>query len=152
MFSPIRSTLAGLVVATLGLGVVHAQSQAPAASSGLGQSWPSATDVSMSQNYHVYVFQRGTTRYIQVNDTTGKVRGAVARTPYALIGTPVGSDAMNVATPDEPLPVAASTSGETVYKDETVQVFVAPQADGTVRLMAAQADCKNASECTSKGP
>lgn len=152
MYNPVRSTLVGLVVATLGLGAVHAQGQSQAATSGLGQSWPSTSDVSLSPNYHVYVFQHGATRYVQVNDTTGKVRGAVARTPYALVGTPVGSDAANVATPDERLPAVANTSGEVVYKDETIQVVVAPQADGTMRLMAAQADCKNPSECTSRGP
>lgn len=152
MHSHVRSTLVGLVVATLGLGAAHAFTQPQAALSGLGQSWPNTTDVSLSPNYHVYVFQRGTTRYVQVNDSTGKVRGAVARTPYALLGTPVGSDADNVATPDEPLPVAASTAGQTVYKDETMQVVAAPQADGTLRLMAAQPDCKNASDCTAKGP
>jgi len=152
MYSRVRSILAVLVVAASGIGLAHAQTQPAAASSGLGQSWPNATDVSMSPNYHVYVFQRGATRYVQVNDSTGKVRGAVARTPYALLGTPVGSDAGNVATPDEPLPVAASTAGETVYKDATMQVVVAPQADGTMRLMAAQPDCKSASDCTAKGP
>lgn len=144
-----RSMLAGLVVAGLGLGAVHAQT----AASGLGQSWPNATDVSTSPNYHVYVFQRGSTRYIQVNDATGKVRAAVARTPYSLIGTPVGSDASNVATSDEPLPAPASTASETVYQDSSVRVIVAPQSDGTMRVMAVSGDCKNSGpECTSRGP
>jgi hypothetical protein len=148
MRSYVRSTLAGLVVTALGLGAVHAQS----ALSGLGQAWPNATDVSASPNYHVYVFQRGTTRYIQVNDATGKVRGAVARTPYSLIGTPVGSDATNVSTPDEPLAAPASTAGETVYKDDAVQIYVAPQADGTMRIMAVSSECTNPRECNAHGP
>ncbi|MET0505318.1 MAG: hypothetical protein ABWZ85_08305 [Luteibacter sp.] len=148
MRSYARSTLAGLVVVALGLGAVHAQS----ALSGLGQSWPNAPDVSASPNYHVYVFQRGNTRYIQVNDATGKVRAAVARTPYSLIGTPVGSDAMNVATADEPLPPPASSQGDTVYQDGAVKVVVAPQPDGTLRIMAVSSECQDPKQCTSKGP
>lgn len=144
-----RSMLACLVVAALGLGAAHAQT----ATSGLGQSWPVATDVSTSPNYHVYVFQRGTTRYIQINDASGKVRGAVARTPYALVGTPVGSDAASVATPDEPLPAPASTTGETVYNDGTVQVYVAPQADGTLSIQAIIAgECPTVRDCNGHSP
>lgn len=144
-----RSTLACLVVASLGLGAAHAQT----ALSGLGQSWPNATDVSASPNYHVYVFQRGTTRYIQVNDASGKVRGAVARTPYALVGTPVGSDAAGVSTPDEPLDTPAGGTSETVYNDGTVQVKAATQADGTVRITAFLAgECPTVRDCNGHGP
>lgn len=119
-----------------------------ASAGGLGETWPNAADVSSSPNWHVYVFQRGNTRYIQVNDTQGKVRGAFARTPYSLVGLPIGSDATNLATPDEPMSKPASTAGETVYRGNGVQVFVAPQADGTARLMAVMSDCTNPAVCS----
>jgi len=109
---------------------------------GLGQSWPNATDVSGNSNWHVYVFVRGTTRYIQVNDSHGVVRGAFARTPYTVVGLPVGTDAGNLSTPDEPLPAPASRASTQVYSGDGIQVYVAPQADGTARLMAVLGDCK----------
>lgn len=147
-----RTLLASLITLALGIGAAQAQT-ALASGGGLGQSWPNATDVSSSPNYHVYVFQRGATRYIQVNDAAGAVRGAFARTPYALVGTPIGKDATRLATPDEPLSSPpASTTGETVYNDGAVQLFVAPQTDGTMRLMLVPVECKNPVECTTRGP
>lgn len=115
---------------------------------GLGEAWPNVVDVSSSPNWHVYVFQRGNTRYIQVNDAQGVVRGAFARTAYSLIGLPIGSDAGNLATPDEPLPTPASTAGETVYQGNGIKVFVAPQTGGSARLMAVPGDCKDPIECS----
>jgi len=142
---PIRTLLASLVAVALGVGAAHAQT----ALSGLGQSWPNAADVSTSPRYHVYVFERGGTRYIQVNDANGTVRGAFARTPYKLTGLPIGIDSL--ATPDERLPAPVSTAVESVYDDGSVQLFVAPQPDGTARLMLVPADCKsNPVECTGR--
>lgn len=140
-----RTLLASLFAIALGVGAAQAQT----AMSGLGQAWPNARDMSSSPRYHVYVFERGGTRYIQVNGADGTVRGAFARTPYKLTGLPIGNDTL--ATPDEPLPAPASTASESVYNDGTVQVFVAQQPDGTARLMAVPADCKNDPvECTGR--
>ncbi|KAF1008682.1 MAG: hypothetical protein GAK28_01110 [Luteibacter sp.] len=55
-----------------------AATAAQPATTGLGSSWPNATDVSASPQYHVYRFERDGIRYIQINDATGTVRGAVA--------------------------------------------------------------------------
>lgn len=118
--------------------------------SGLGQSWPNAQDVSSSPNYHVYVFERGNTRYIQVNDANGNVRGAFARTPYSLVGLPIGT--AELATPDEPMPAPASTTGENVYQGNGIKVFAAPQPNNTMRLMAAPGGCDNPKDCTSSKP
>jgi hypothetical protein len=144
----IRTLAISLSMLSLGIGAAHAQT----AQTGLGQAWPNATDVSASPNYHVYVFQRGSIKYIQVNDGNGTVRAAIARTPTSLLGTPVGVDATNVATEDEPLAAPASTATETVYNDGAVQVLVAPQTNGTMRVMAVPVECKNPVECSSRGP
>jgi hypothetical protein len=144
----LRTLAVSLSFLTLGIGAAHAQS----GTSGLGQSWPNATDVSSNPNFHVYVFQRGNTKYIQVNDANGLVRAAVMITPTGRYGTPVGSDGSNVATSDEPLAAPASTTSQTVYSDDTTQVAVAAQADGTLRVMAVAVECKNPVECSSRGP
>jgi hypothetical protein len=142
-----RFLLSTLLALPLGVTAVHAQSALS-----LGQATTTAVgDVSASANYHVYVFTRGGTRYIQVNDATGAVRGAFAVTAYKAVGLPIGSDASRLATPDEPLPAPAVTTGETVYKDTSIQVFAAPQPDGTMQLMLAPGDCKNPAECSSHG-
>jgi hypothetical protein len=144
----LRTLAVSLSFLSLGVGIAHAQT----AVSGLGQSWPNATDVSTSPNYHVYVFQRGSIKYIQVNDANGTVRAAIMRTSTSLLGTPVGVDAGNVATVDEPLPAPASSAGETVYNDGNTQIVVAPQPTGAMRLMAVPVECKNPVECSSRGP
>jgi hypothetical protein len=119
-------------------------------SSGLGQSWPNATDVSTSPHWHVYVFQRNGVRYIQVNDRGGRVRSAFAASSGHFLALPVGADAAQVATPDEPLPLPASTPGEVVYQDATVKVLVAPQADGSVQTFVATGTCQDPIECSSR--
>lgn len=119
-------------------------------SSGLGQSWPNATDVSASPHWHVYVFQRNGVRYVQINDLGGKVRAAFATASGSFLTLPVGSDAARVATPDEPLPASGNTKGDIVYQDSTVKVLVAPQADGSTATYVAAGDCHDPVECSSR--
>jgi len=54
--------LAGLLTA----GFASTAAAATAPSTGLGQAWPNATDVSASPNFHVYVFERLGVRYVQI--------------------------------------------------------------------------------------
>jgi hypothetical protein len=119
-------------------------------STGLGQSWPHVTDVSASPHWHVYVFERDGVRYIQINDLGGKVRAAFANSSGSFLGLPIGVDASRLATPQQPLPIPASTAGDIVYQDASVKVLVAPQADGTAQVFAADGDCKDPIECSSR--
>lgn len=137
------------------LAVIVASTSAMAAggppSTGLGQSWPSATDVSASPHWHVYVFERDGIRYIQINDLGGKVRAAFATSSGSFLGLPIGIDASRLATPQQPLPAPASTTaGEIVYQDASVKVLVVPQADGTTQVFTANGDCKDPIECSSR--
>jgi hypothetical protein len=143
-----RMAAFGLLAMTSGLSSAMAAGGLP--STGLGQSWPNATDVSASPRWHVYVFQRDGIRYIQVNDLNGKVRAAFAAAAGTFLGLPVGVDSAGLATPQEPLPAPASKKGEIVYQDAAVKVLVAPQADGTLRMFAASGDCTDPIECTSR--
>src|SRR5579859_3739185 len=127
-------------VATIGLLMMALASTGAMAgeglpSTGLGQSWPNATDVSASPHWHVYVFERNGVRYVQVNDLGGKVRAAFAASNGNFLALPIGSDASRLATPQEPLSAPASTAGEVVYQDAAVKVLVAPQANGTAQVL-----------------
>jgi len=136
---------AGLLMASLG---AMADGRAPA--TGLGQSWPNATDVSASPHWHVYVFELNDVRYVQINDLGGKVRAAFATSRGHALALPVGSDATRVATPDEPLRPSRSTAGDIVYQDGTIKVLVAPQANGTAAVYVAASDCHDPIECSSR--
>lgn len=132
----------------------HAVAASPA-QTGLGQSWPNARDVSASPHWHVYVFERGGVRYIQVNDLQGNVHAAVANAGGELLALPVGSDAQSVSTPDEPAATESvpAGAGETVYRDNTVQISLTPQTDGTAvwstqTLISTATKCQSAGECS----
>jgi hypothetical protein len=112
-----------------------AMAQAP--STGLGQSWPNATDVSLSPHYHVYVFVRDGIRYIQINDANGTVRGAVATAGGQTLVLPIGTDASSVQISHGSAQNAAAstaTTTETVYSDSATQVTATPQSNGAVAL------------------
>jgi hypothetical protein len=135
-----------LSMALLGCGAATA---ATSLTTGLGQSWPNARDVSASPHYHVYLFQRAGIRYVQVNDIAGTVRGAVAVIDGEALDLPVGVDASRWANVAD---VPAPATSETVYRDDTVTVLVAPLPDGAARLMLASGDCDNPAQCSIRGP
>ncbi|WP_266172101.1 hypothetical protein [Dyella subtropica] len=133
-----------------GMAVVSTTAMAAHRTTGLGQSWPNAQDVSSSPRWHVYVFERDGIRYIQINDLHGKVRAAFAASSGNFLVLPIGADAASLATPQDPLPAPASKTGEIVYHDDAVQVLVAPQANGTIRTFAAESTCTDPVECSSR--
>jgi len=143
------ASLVAAGLALFALASTGAMAQKGAPTSGLGQSWPNATDVSASPRWHVYVFERDGIRYVQINDLGGKVRAAFARSSGSFLALPVGVDASRLATPQEPL-TATTQAGEIVYQDATTTVLVSPQPDGTARVYAADGDCKDPIECSSR--
>lgn len=117
---------------------------------GLGQSWPNATDVSVSPHYHVYVFIRDGIRYIQVNDLNGTVRGAVAMADRVVLVLPVGVDAPYVTAQHAQIPAANS---ETVYNDGSTRITATPASAGALKLNVvtptSSAICTNPLGCDS---
>ena len=132
-------------------GFASAAAAAPPPSTGLGQAWPNATDVSASPRYHVYVFERLGVRYVQINDLNGNVRAAFANAGGDIFGLPIGIDANRLATPSEPSTAPAGTTGETVYQDDSTSVQAAPQPNGTINMLVVS-ECKNPAECSVHGP
>lgn len=145
-----RRTLAFGIVAVLGLtGVAVA---AEPASTGLGQAWPNAADVSLSPRYHVYVFVRDGIRYIQINDANGVVRSAVATADQTVLVLPVGVDASSVRVthaPDSSATAASNPAIETVYRDTTTTITAIPTSNSTTRFTVAQAaTCTDPATCS----
>ena len=122
---------------------------------GLGQSWPNATDVSSSPNFHAYVFTLGGIQFVQINDLNGNVIGAVGTSNGQFITLPVGRFAQLVTTPQQGpavTPATATASPSTVYQDSATTVTATPLSDGTMMLKAAAACSGDPVLCSSHNP
>lgn len=142
-----RSRSGLLAAGFAGLFATTAVMAAGPVTTGLGQSWPSTADVSTTPHYHVYVFQKQGVRYVQVNDASGTVRGAIAYTAAdSVLDLPIGVDAGRWVTPTDGSAKTAP-AGEQVYRDEAVSISAAPQGNGTTRLMVAS-NCDDPRICS----
>jgi len=125
----------GLAVGLCGTAV------AASPSTGLGQSWPNAPDVSTNPNFHVYVFDFGGIRYIQVNDINGNVLGSVGSAGGTFLTLPIGRYANLVDTPSQPATLPAATqpaaAPKPIYDDGTTAITVTPLSNGAMQLRAA---------------
>jgi hypothetical protein len=122
-------------------GVVSAQPTV----TGLGQAWPYAPDMSSSSNYHVYVFDKNGVRFIQVNDRSGHIHGAVAIGEGFSLVLPVGSRSDIVIESADPAS-PSSIPQERVYRDERTQIIAQPQSNGLLKLRVIEA-CKDPVWC-----
>lgn len=139
-------TSAWACIMTLGfMSAAFAQTDAPA--TGLGQSWPNATDVSRNPHWHVYVFHLQGIDYIQINDLNGTVRAAVGTANGVAIVLPVGVDTMQVRTGTAALSHAATShAAQTVYRENATTVTATPQSDGTT-IFTVTAVCQDPYNC-----
>lgn len=121
--------------------------------SGLGQAWPNAPDVSMNPHFHVYVFDFGGVRYIQVNDANGNVLGSIGSAGGAFITLPIGRYANLVDTPSQPtgLPTATQPAAtpKPIYNDGTTAITATPLSNGSMQIHAADA-CGDPVTCNIK--
>ena len=136
-----------IAAALLAVGLSGMAQATDAPSSGLGQAWPNATDVSANPHWHVYVFEKDGVRYVQVNDTNGGVRGAIATAGSQVLVLPIGEDSQNVTT--STTPTSSGTSAETVYTDGTVTINAAVQPTGVVQ-MSVTSGCSDPVECSTR--
>jgi len=142
--------------AILGVGLVAGLSgtaMAASPSNGLGQAWPNAPDVSTNPNFHVYVFDFGGVRYIQVNDANGNVLGSVGSAGGIFLTLPIGRYANLVDTPSQPTALPAATqpaaAPKPVYNDGTTAITATPLSNGAMQLRAADA-CGDPVTCNIK--
>lgn len=154
---PRRALLAGLVV------MGFSASAVAATSTGLGQAWPNAQDVSASTHWHVYTFANNGVQYVQVNDLFGNVRVAFANINGQFLVLPMGRDAQRLSTPQQTAltsstTVALASYAETVYQSSGVTLQAVPMSDGTVTFTATPsatptaAPCDDPEECSSHSP
>jgi hypothetical protein len=143
-----------VIVATLFASILSTSALAyQSPSTGLGQAWPNAADVSVSPHYHVYVFVRDGIRYIQVNDLNGTIHGAVAVADDEVLVLPIGADAQYVTTAQASTQVArVSSNTETVYNDGSAQLTAEPASNGVVKIgvITAEMTCQhtNPTDCS----
>lgn len=129
--------------------IASAALAAPPAHTGLGTSWPNTADVGTSPRYHVYRFERSGVIYVQVNDMAGTVRGAIGYFGGQIIDLPIGVDATHWTINAQDL---TSPPGEPVYHDDSVSISIAPQSDGTARMMV-KGNCEeDPLGCSNHGP
>jgi hypothetical protein len=140
--------IAGALLA-FGLSSMAQATDAP--SSGLGQSWPNATDVSANPHWHVYVFEKDGVRYVQVNDTNGGVHAAIATAGGQVLVLPIGADAQSVTTSTSTTTTTTTdTSGDTVYSDGTTTIKAAALSTGTVQMSVTSTGCTDPVECSTR--
>ncbi|MDR3445270.1 MULTISPECIES: hypothetical protein [Dyella] len=120
--------------------------------SGLGQSWPNASDVSSSPSFHAYTFTLGGIQFVQINDLNGNVLGAVGSANGQFITLPVGLFSQLVATPQQAPAVSTTatptSTPTTVYQDSATTVTATPLSDGTMQLRAAAACSGDPATCS----
>ena len=89
--------------------------------SGLGESFPIIADVAPDPSWQVYEFERDGVRYVQVNDSIGRVRAAVGRIEDTLWVLPIGSDADRVAITGAALPSGYS---KLIYRSNDLEIVL----------------------------
>jgi len=144
-----RSVVGVALCAALAVSTSVMARQFPA--TGLGQSWPNASDVSSSPRWHVYVFVKDGVRYIQVNDLNGRVRSAFATANGQFLVLPIGTDAERAsagANASALTTAATGTSGETIYRDGEVRITANFLANGATKFDADSTTCTDPVECS----
>lgn len=122
----------GLLSVCAVAGTASAAAATASSGTGLGQSWPNVPDVSRNGSFHAYVFERNGIRFIQINDSNGAVRGAVAYVAGEVLTLPIGLDAGNVVVGEGG---SAPSGGQSVYQDGEVSINVSGQPNGAMQLM-----------------
>jgi len=97
--SKIMAIASGMLICSALATTAYAQSccpgggnGSPIAIRGFGESAPVATNLSSNASVRIYQFERNGVTYLQINDPTGQVLGAVGRIENTAWVTPMGKD------------------------------------------------------------
>lgn len=97
-----------------------------AATTGLGQSMPPATNLAVDPAWRVYAFERDGVQYLQVNDANGVVRAAIGRISETTWVMPVGTDANRITVTAR----HDGSSGTLIYRSGSIAIRVLQSAQG----------------------
>ncbi len=92
------------------------------ATSGLGEQFPVAQNLSADTSWNVYEFERDGLRYLQINDSFGGLRALVGRAGNTFFVVPGGSDLNRVSIGSVPAGAAPGSTGILVYRGADVEV------------------------------
>lgn len=103
----------------------------PKATTGLGQTNPPSVNVSQSDAWAAYEFERDGIQYLQVNDSRGNVRAIIGGVGETFWTLPAGSAADRVSLPQQALSIPAGAPRTEVYRTADV-VLAAYEVDGGI--------------------
>ena len=124
-----RVVLAGVLAGGLS---VFASAVMAAEAAELGKSQPQSVDLSAAPGFHVYVFHKDGVKYIQVNDVSGNILGAVATANGQFIRLPMGTALLS--TPQHPIVESTSLSvpSITIYNDGEAKITASAAKKGFI--------------------
>ena len=88
---------------------------------GLGESFPPIADVAPDPAWQVYEFSRDGIRYVQINDSVGRVRAAVGRIDGTFWVLPIGSDVDRVSISGR---IPSTANSRMIYRSNEVEVVL----------------------------
>lgn len=94
------------------------------AKSGLGESLPLATDLSLNPNWRVYGFEREGINYYQVNDLSGQVVLIVANVEATFWTLPAGKRPAKVSLPAHRLTLPTKALRHVVFRNAEFSLVV----------------------------
>jgi hypothetical protein len=88
---------------------------------GLGESFPPTADVAPDPAWQVYEFSRDGIRYVQINDSVGRVRAAIGRIEGTFWVLPIGSDVDRVSISGG---IPSTANSRLIYRSNEVEVVL----------------------------
>lgn len=95
----------------------------PFAATGLGQSGGTA-NLSLISSWKATAYERQGIRYIQVEDSYGQPRAAIAYVGSTIWNLPIGTDADRVSTSTWPISIPAGAIKRVIYTSNEIEVSV----------------------------
>ncbi len=99
---------------------------------GLGHPHPSTANVSLSDNWKAYRFDRDGIRYYQVNDRNDNVHVVVGKVDEIMWALPAGKPSARTSLPSWRLKISEEAVPTLVYSDEEISLIHYQDGSNTV--------------------
>lgn len=94
---------------------------------GMGESNPSASDLSADAGWRIHAFERDGITYYQINDAVGSVHAILGTLDGVFWTLPIGSSPHLVSVPGRRLPSPAGAQGSVVYRGSAFSLVLYEQ-------------------------